>query len=100
LFRCYVCEVLDPNLGDNSATDTDLVLGTCGFPDDLLLAGLTVDSTRVFTACGTITTGPGFEIVPGGAVTLRAGQGVLFTDDSSVGLGASLSVEIDPLLSE
>ena len=90
--------ILDPSLGDNSATDADPVVSACGFPNAQVLENLTIDSAQVFTACTSITAGPGFHVVAGGDVTLRAGQSVALTSDSSVGTGGSLVVEIDPSL--
>ena len=91
--------VIDPNSSNDSATDTDMLVGPCGFPNDLILDNQTIATTVVFQACNTIIAGPNFQILAGGNVTFRGGQQVIMSNDFSVASGATLVVEIDASLS-
>ncbi len=64
--------------------------------NDLVLTDVTVDSTVVYQACTSITAGGGFHVLPPGDVTLRAGSRVALGSGFSVGLGATLTIEIAP----
>ena len=74
-------------------------LCSCGHPCDLVLFGPTIDTVEVFEACNTITVASGFQVVPPGSVTLRAGEEVILDNGSSVEAGGKLRVVIDPALS-
>jgi RHS repeat-associated protein len=69
---------------------------TCG-TTPLTLTDQTVTTTETFESCNSIEAGSGFAIVDPGDVTLRATERVVLTDGFSVGAGASLAVEIEPV---
>jgi uncharacterized repeat protein (TIGR01451 family) len=86
----------DPNLANNSATDTDTLIS--GLPEYLDLQDMTFVGALTFEAGRRITATDCVVEDPGGDVTLRAGESVVLRDGFEVESGCSLSVEIDPLL--
>lgn len=93
--------VTELNPANNSASDTDVVLGvfgTCGFANHLLLSDSVLNAVQTITACQTLTLGPNLQIVSPAGLTLRAGESVILDDGSSIGNGATLTAEIDPAL--
>jgi hypothetical protein len=70
--------------------------GGCGLCDSMTLEQMRVDATHLFEACTTIMAGNGLEVTGSADVTLRAGQSVVLTNGFSLGVGASLTVDIDP----
>lgn len=88
----------DPSPGDNSATDTDVVLtlGACGELEDRALSAQTVSTIEVFEACNSITAGPAFLVEASGEVTFRAAGFVALRDGFSVTAGGVLVVENAP----
>ncbi|HSF16184.1 MAG TPA: metallophosphoesterase [Vicinamibacteria bacterium] len=91
--------VSDPNPTNDAPSDTDFVLGPCGFPNHLVLAEGMLDDVETISACETLTVGPNVQIVAPAEVTLRAGTAVVLDEGLSVEHGATLSFEIDPSLS-
>jgi hypothetical protein len=96
----YQVEGVDPsgNPSGPSASVPALTLDACTAADgDALLLELeTVSGERVYEVCSAITLQNDYVVVAPGFLTLRAGGGVLFGNGFSVGLGGSLTVEIDP----
>ncbi|HSF14171.1 MAG TPA: DUF11 domain-containing protein [Vicinamibacteria bacterium] len=93
--------VAELNPANNSASDTDTVLGvfgTCGFANHLLLSDSVLNSVQTITACQTLTLGTNVQIMAPAGLTLRAGESVIFDNGSSAGNGATLTAEIDPTL--
>ena len=88
---------VDPELGNNSASDVDavLTLGACGTFEDRALSDMTVNEPVIFEACNSISTGPAFQVLGPGDVLLRAGAMVLLGDGTSVETGAALTVVIE-----
>ena len=74
------------------------VEGGCGHGDAMTLEQMVIDWAQTFEACTSIVAGNGFELESSGAVTLRAGSAVVLDDGVTVDSGASLTIEIDPLL--
>jgi hypothetical protein len=62
------------------------------------LSNQTVDTTELFTSCGTLTVGPAFRVTSSGNVTLHAGTRVVFVNGFSVAQGATLAAGRDPSL--
>ncbi len=70
-----------------------------GIPSDLTLTAETVDSTRLFQACNSITAGQDFEIEgPAGSVLFRAGASITLANNFRVLGDAAWAAEIDPAL--
>jgi len=88
--------VTDPNLSDNSATDTDTLVADP--PETLDLDGMTMVGAQTFEAGRTITVTDFVVEAPGGNVTFRAGESVIFGDGFVVEAGCEVTVEIDPTL--
>lgn len=63
-------------------------------PDDIVTNQM-ISAAVEFEACFTITAGPAVEVVAGGALTLRARNAVVLTNDFSV-IDGSLRVVLDP----
>ena len=82
--------VADPTPGNDSDQDSDVVLtvGACGEFEDRALSDQTVSTTETFEACHSITASSGFEVVPPGDVTFRAGNRIVLEDEFSVGVSA------------
>jgi Zn-dependent metalloprotease len=74
------------------------VVGCPYFPT-LQLEGETVTTTETRGACDTVTVGPNFAVNSPGDLTIEAGTMVVFTNGSSVGSDAKLTVVLDPSLS-
>ncbi len=89
----------DTDPSGNAATDTDslLPLGACGAPHDRHLTG-TVDGARLFRACRTITAGELAVVLPGGDLTLRAGEAIVLGEGFAVETDCQLQLELDPSL--
>ena len=73
----------------NAATPGCVSLACAG---DLIVANQVISTTSVFETCGTITVGPGLDVVSPGDVTLSAEGGVMFTDGVTIQQGAVLRV--------
>lgn len=73
--------VLSSNV-DRCATDF-LTAGGCGSPDIWDLSGREVADVRTVEACSALSAG-GFEVLPTGEVTFRAGEGVELGNDFAV----------------
>jgi uncharacterized repeat protein (TIGR01451 family) len=90
--------ITDTDPSNNSATDTDVILGACGFPDQLDLTGMTVDDQQIYQACTSITASDFSVVPPSGDVTLRAGVTVILGDGFVVESGQLLTIDIDAVL--
>jgi uncharacterized repeat protein (TIGR01451 family) len=86
----------DPSPGNNTATDTDTLIG--GLPEYLDLQDMTFVGGLTFEAGRRITATDCVVESPGGDVTFRAGESVVLNDGFKVEAGCSFTVEIDPLL--
>lgn len=84
--------------GNDSATDDDLVLGPCGFLNDVVLSDATIDTTEVVKACQTITLGGNLDVVVPADLTVTAGSAVIFVD--GVAVGSTFVAGIDAVLAE
>ncbi len=93
-------DVVDPNPGNDSATDSDhlLIHGGCGFFEDRVLTGLVFDAPEEISACYTITLGPDVQIVPPADLRLHAGISIMVVSEVSVADSAELTLDIDPAL--
>ncbi len=88
--------VPDPNLANNSATDTDTLIS--GLPETLALDGMRIESGVTIEAARSITVTDLVCQAPGGDITFRAGESVIFGDGFLVETGCTVTVEIDPAL--
>ncbi|MEJ2519409.1 MAG: DUF11 domain-containing protein [Desulfuromonadales bacterium] len=86
----------DPNLTDNSAADSDSLIG--GPPETLDLAGMTFVGVVTLEAGRTITATDCVVESPAGDLTLRAGEAVILQDGFRVDNGCALTAEIDASL--
>jgi hypothetical protein len=88
--------VTDAIPGNNTDTDTDTLVGT--LPETLDLQDMTLGGVVTFEAGRTITVTNCIVDAPGGNVTFRAGESVIFGDGFHVETGCTITVEIDPAL--
>ncbi len=86
----------DPVPGNNSATDTDTLIG--GLPEYLHLQGMRFVGTLTFQAGRTITVTDCVVESPGGNVTFEAGESVELRNGFEVESGCTMTAEIDPML--
>lgn len=96
----YQVEAVDPS-GNPSGLSTSVPAMTpdaCAAADGdtLLLEMDTVNDERLYEVCTAITLQNDYAVAAPGALTLRTGGSALFGSGFSVGLGGSLTVEIDP----
>jgi hypothetical protein len=71
----------------------------CAAGDEVTISGETLSVTETLEACQTLTIGPNVTITATADVVFRAGTRVIFVAPVTVESGASMRVEIDPLLS-
>lgn len=90
--------VTDPVAGNNTATDSDLLIGACGFPKNLIMAGTIFNGPVDLTACLTITMGSDVTVSGTGILTLTAGESVNFIAPVNVQEFGGMSVTIDQTL--
>lgn len=48
-------------------------LGVCAMPAELIVSSVAIDTMVEYAACGSLTVGPGFEVLDSGTAALRAG---------------------------
>ena len=89
--------VTDSNAANDSATDEDDIEAGAP-PDDLTLEDETMESEVTVTAVHTVTLGPNLALVAPAELTVIAGESVVMVEPFSVGVGASLRIQIDPSL--
>ena len=80
---------------NNSASDSDLLIGECGFPNNVTLANRAIDTAESHTACLTITIGPNVTITGAGSLTAMAGSLITFLDAFGMDPGCPMTAEID-----
>lgn len=70
-------------------------IANCGGCNDLTLADQTISTSETYTACGSVTLGPGLTLSSTADVVVEAGGTVIFEDGVSIEGGAGLTVSSD-----
>lgn len=74
----------------------DVPSGDCGFPDHVTVSNQVISGVRVDTACLGIVVGPDVSMASGADWTIRAGESIRVTNDSS--FRGTVTFRIDPTL--
>jgi hypothetical protein len=93
--------MIDSNDPDTPTYTVDLVgegVLPCTASDELTISGQTLSTAETLEACQTLTIGPNVTITNTADVVFRAGTKVILVDPVTVETGASVRLEIDPLL--